>query len=102
VFLIGNVSSVPLVLGLLFGVGVANMAFIIPSQTLFQERTPPELMGRVVSFRFALVFGGMSIAMALGGLFTSEFGPGPVIAVAGLISIAAGLSGLLVRELRDA
>ena len=48
--------------------GVANMAFVIPSQTLFQERTPPELMGRVVSFRFALVFGGMSIAMALGGL----------------------------------
>ena len=58
VFLVGNVSSVLIVLGLLFGVGVANMAFIIPSQTLFQERTPPELMGRVVSFRFALVFGG--------------------------------------------
>ena len=50
----------PLVLGLLFGMGVANMAFVIPSQTLFQERTPPELMGRVVSFRFALVFGGMT------------------------------------------
>ena len=42
VFLVGNVSSVLVVLGLLFGVGVANMAFIIPSQTLFQERTPPE------------------------------------------------------------
>jgi MFS family permease len=102
VFLVGNVSSVLIVLGLLFGVGVANMAFIIPSQTLFQERTPPELMGRVVSFRFALVFGGMSIAMAIGGLFTAALGPGPVIAAAGLISIAAGLSGLLVRALRDA
>src|SRR5262249_11155667 len=31
VFLIGNAASVPIVLGLLFGVGVANMAFIIPS-----------------------------------------------------------------------
>ena len=102
VFLVGNVSSVLIVLGLLFGVGVANMAFIIPSQTLFQERTPPELMGRVVSFRFALVFGGMSIAMAVGGVFTAALGPGPVIAAAGLISIAAGLSGLLVRALREA
>jgi DHA3 family macrolide efflux protein-like MFS transporter len=102
VFLVGNVSSVPLVLGLLFGVGVANMAFIIPSQTLFQERTPPEMMGRVVSFRFAVVFGGMSIAMAVGGLLTASFGPGPVIAVAGLISIVAGLSGLTVRALREA
>ena len=102
VFLVGNVSSVLIVLGLLFGVGVANMAFIIPSQTLFQERTPPELMARVVSFRFALVFGGMSIAMALGGVFTTALGPGPVIAAAGLISIAAGLAGLRRRALREA
>jgi MFS family permease len=102
VFLLGIVSSIPLVLGILFGVGVANMAFVIPSQTLFQERTPPELMGRVVSFRFALVFGGMSIAMGLGGLFVGEYGPGPVIAVAGIISMAAGLAGLGVRAVRNA
>jgi MFS transporter, DHA3 family, macrolide efflux protein len=102
VFLLGFVSSIPLVLGILFGVGVANMAFVIPSQTLFQERTPPELMGRVVSFRFALVFGGMSIAMAVGGLLVGEFGPGPVIAIAGVISMAAGLAGLGVRAVRDA
>jgi len=102
VFLLGIVTSIPLVLGILFGVGVANMAFIIPSQTLFQERTPPELMGRVVSFRFALVFGGMSIAMGIGGLFVGAFGPGPVIAMAGIISIAAGLAGLGVRAVREA
>ncbi len=99
---LGAVTTIPLALGLLVGLGVANMAFIIPSQTLFQERTPPELMGRVVSFRFALVFGGMSVAMAIGGLLTGEYGPGPVIAAAGVVSIAAGLSGLLVREVRDA
>ena len=102
VFLVGNVSSVLVVLGLLFGVGVANMAFVIPSQTLFQERTPAEMMGRVVSFRFAIVFGGMSIAMAVGGLLTSAFGPGPVIAAAGLISIVAGIGGLTVKALREA
>ena len=102
VFLIGLSSSIPVVLGLLFGCGVANMAFVIPSQTLFQERTPAEMMGRVVSFRFALVFGGMSVAMALGGLFVGVFGPGPVIAVAGLISVAAGLGGLAVRAVREA
>ena len=60
----------------MFGIGVANMAFVIPSQTLFQERTPPELMARVVSFRFALVFGGMTIAMAVGGLVAACSGPG--------------------------
>ena len=96
-------SSVLIVLGLLFGVGVANMAFIIPSQTLFQERTPPELMGRVVSFRFAIVFGGMSIAMAVGGVLTTAFGPGT-----GDRGRRADLdggrvrAGLLVEQLREA
>jgi DHA3 family macrolide efflux protein-like MFS transporter len=102
VFLLGVISSIPLVLGILFGIGIANMAFVIPSQTLFQERTPPELMGRVVSFRFALVFGGMSVAMGIGGLFVGAYGPGPVIAAAGTISIAAGLAGLGVRAVREA
>ena len=100
--LVGFIPSVPVVLGLMFGIGVANMAFVIPSQTLFQERTPPELMARVVSFRFALVFGGMTIAMTVGGLFTAALGIGPVIVAAGLISIAAGLAGLFVRAVRDA
>ena len=43
--------------GLMFGIGVANMVFVIPSQTLFQERTPNNMLGRVVSFRYALVAG---------------------------------------------
>lgn len=102
VFFIGISDSIPLTLGLLFGCGVANMAYVIPSQTLFQERTPPEMMGRVISFRFALVFGGMSVAMAVGGLLVGIFGPGPVIAAGGLLSVAAGLAGLGVRALREA
>ncbi len=100
--LIGFANAIPVVLALLFGVGVANMAFVIPSQTLFQERTPPELIGRVVSFRFALVFGGMSIAMGIGGLLMGPLGAGPVIALGGVISIAAGLGGLFVRAVREA
>ena len=89
----GVVDSIPLVLGLFFGMGVANMAFVIPSQTLFQERTPPELMGRVVSLRFALVFGGMSLAMALAGVAMTVVGPGPVIFAAGIVSVCAGRGG---------
>ena len=90
---VGVVDSIPLVLGLFFGMGVANMAFVIPSQTLFQERTPPELMGRVVSLRFALVFGGMSLAMALAGVAMTAVGAGPVIFAAGIVSVCAGRGG---------
>jgi len=91
-----------LAFGILLGAGVANMVFVIPSQTLFQERTPAELIGRVVSFRFALVFGSMTLAMGVGGLLGQVIGIVPVLAISGLVSIVAGLSGLLVPEMRDA
>jgi hypothetical protein len=44
----GLTASVPFAVGLAFASGVANMIYIIPSQTMFQERVPPELLGRVV------------------------------------------------------
>ena len=88
--------------GILLGAGVANMVFVIPSQVLFQERTPADMIGRVVGFRFALVFGSMTLAMALGGLLAQVVGVTPVLVISGLVTIVAGLSGLLVPEMRDA
>jgi MFS family permease len=88
--------------GILFGAGVANMLFVIPSQVLFQERTPADMIGRVVGFRFALVFGSMTLAMAVGGLAAQAFGTVPVLVLSGLVTIVAGLAGLLVPDLRDA
>ena len=95
-------GNLPLVLGLAFGSGIANMIFIIPSQALFQERTPAELMGRVVSFRFQLVFGAMAVAMAIGGVLSVIFPVTMVIAVFGLVTVGAGVAGFLVPAIRDA
>jgi hypothetical protein len=78
------------------------MVFIIPSQTLFQERTPGDLIGRVVGFRFSLVFGSSTLAMALAGILAGPFGPAPVIGAFGLLTMGAGLAGLLVPAVRDA
>jgi DHA3 family macrolide efflux protein-like MFS transporter len=99
-FAISNHLAVAI--GLTFGMGVANMVFVIPSQTLFQERTPPNLMGRVVGFRSALVFGSLTIAMLLGSVLGQIFGPGPVMAVFGLVTVGAGLAGLAIPAVRDA
>ena len=101
-FLFAMSGNLALAIGLQFGIGVANMVFVIPSQTLFQERTPPSLMGRVVGFRFALVFGSMTIAMLLGSVLGQLFGPGPVLAVFGIVTMLAGLAGLVVPAVRDA
>jgi DHA3 family macrolide efflux protein-like MFS transporter len=102
IFLFALSGNLAIAIGLVFGQGVAGMVFIIPSQTLFQERTPSELMGRVVGFRFALVFGSMTIAMLFGSVLGELVGPGPVMAVFGLVTVGAGLAGLLVPAVRDA
>jgi DHA3 family macrolide efflux protein-like MFS transporter len=102
IFLFAMSNNLGVAIGLSFGQGVANMIFVIPSQTMFQQRTPPQLMGRVVGFRFALVFGSMTIAMLLGAILGQIFGPAPVIATFGLVTMTVGLAGLLVPAVRDA
>jgi DHA3 family macrolide efflux protein-like MFS transporter len=87
---------------ILFGQGIANMVYVIPSQVLFQERTPADMIGRVVGFRFALVFGGMTLAMAIGGLLAVVVGTAAVLVVGGVVTIVAGVGGLFVKEMREA
>jgi MFS family permease len=102
VTLMALTNHVGLAIGFSFGQGIANMVFVIPSQTLFQERTPPSLMGRVVGLRFALVFGSMTIAMALGSVMAELIGVTTVIAFFGIVTMLAGLAGLFVPAIRDA
>jgi DHA3 family macrolide efflux protein-like MFS transporter len=102
VALLAVTGNFGIALGLMFGSGIANMVFVIPSQTMFQERTPPEMLGRVIALRFSLVFGSMAIAMAVGGILASVAGVAPVILVFGLLTMIAGLAGLLVPAVRNA
>jgi hypothetical protein len=83
------------------GQGIGNMIFLIPTQTLFQERTPPNLIGRVVSFRSALVLGSMTVAMVIGPIGAAFVGVTTVMAVFGLVTMLAGLAGAFVPAIRD-
>ena len=99
---LGLTGNFGVALGVTLGMGVANMVFVIPTQALFMERTPNEMLGRVIAFRFSAVFGSMTIAMAIGGLMSDAMGPGMVFVIFGLLTVAAGLAGLLSRPLREA
>jgi MFS family permease len=92
----------PAAIGLMVGMGVANLIFVIPSQTLFQQRVPRDMMARVVSMRFSLVLGSMTLATGASGVLASVFGVANVIGAFGLIACLAGLAGLLVPAVRDA
>ena len=99
---VGFVDETVMALVLYFVIGAMNMLFLIPSITLFQERTPQRLMGRVVSTRQSLVFGSIATSMALSGWLAAVVGPSTVFVIAGAACTIAGLAGLLVPAMRDA
>jgi MFS family permease len=83
-------------------VGLANVTFVVPSQTVFQQRTPDDMLGRVVAIRLALVNAMLAVSMVTSGLFAQIFGLDVVLAGCGILTVAAGLAGLGVRAIRDA
>ncbi len=99
---IGLVRNPYAAIGIFFAGGVANMLFLIPTITLFQQRTPQRLFGRVVSTRQALTYGAMSLATAAAGWLSGIIGSDVVFIGAGGLTVVAGLSGLLVPAMRGA
>jgi MFS transporter, DHA3 family, macrolide efflux protein len=96
----GLVTDPGLAIAAFFVTGATNMLFIIPTITLFQERTPQRLMGRVVSSRQALVFGSIAASMALSGYLAGIIGSAMVLVLSGAICALAGLIGLAVPSMR--
>jgi MFS family permease len=100
--LLSVTGSLWLALVLAAVVGVANVVFVVPSQTIFQQRTPDKLLGRVVAIRLALVNAMLAVSMVTSGLFAQIFGLDAVLAGCGILAAAAGLAGLAVRAIREA
>jgi MFS family permease len=85
--LMGLTTALPQVLVLSFVMGLSGGLFINMNQGLVQANTPQELMGRVMGL-YVLVNMGLMPFGALGlGMLASWFGPGPVISLAGLVSL---------------
>lgn len=93
--------NLPLALVLAFVVGVANVTFVLPSQTLFQQRAPEAMLGRVVAIRLAMVNAVLAVAMVTSGALAQAFGLHPVLLACGLLTAVAGLAGLAVRSIRS-
>lgn len=89
-------------IALFFAIGVANMLYLVPTITLFQERTPQRLFGRVVSSRQALTFGAMAVSMGAAGYLAGVLGAAEVLMLGGGLIAVAGLGGLLVPAMRGA
>jgi MFS family permease len=98
----GMVTNPYVAIAIFFGIGVANMLYLVPTITLFQQRTPQRLFGRVVSTRQALTFGAMALSMGVSGWLAGVIGPERVLIGGGVMIAAAGLAGLTVPAMRNA
>jgi predicted MFS family arabinose efflux permease len=80
-----------LILTLIIGLTLAFV--IIPARTVFQERPPASLRGRVIAAQLALGNAAAVLPLLLGGSLADQVGILPVIGLLGLLSLGAGLLG---------
>ncbi len=99
---LGLAGEVALALAASFLVGLFNLVWLVPSQTLFGELVPGALMGRVIAIRSSVVFGAMTGAAAVSSLAAGVVSPGTIFAVLGAVTLVAGLAGALLPAVRDA
>ena len=78
-----------------FIIGIAVAAIIVPAQTLFQQATPPELMGRVGSTFMSIVFAAQIAGLVLSGILTQHMGVRRVFALcAGMLIVLVAVGKL--------
>jgi MFS transporter, DHA3 family, macrolide efflux protein len=78
-----------------FIIGISVAAIVVPAQTLFQQATPPELMGRVGSTFMSIVFAAQIGGLVLSGILTQHVGVRHVFAFcAGMLVILMAVGKL--------
>jgi DHA3 family macrolide efflux protein-like MFS transporter len=94
-------TLLPHVWSTLFGtfiVGFAVAGIIVPSQTLFQQATPPELMGRVGSTFMSIIFTAQIAGLILSGILTQHIGVRQVFALCAVLLVVLMAVGKLWME----
>jgi MFS transporter, DHA3 family, macrolide efflux protein len=95
---LGILTALPYVTATIFGnllIGFSVAGIIVPSQTLFQEATPPELLGRVGSTFMSIIFTAQIAGLVLSGILTEHIGVRQVFALcAGMLLVLMAVGKL--------
>jgi MFS family permease len=92
-------TAIAMMAAFLIGFSVAGI--LLPAQTLIQQETPEDLLGRVTSTGMSIVFGAQILGLFLSGLLTKVIGVRQVFLVAAAFLIALVLSGRLFLPRRS-
>ena len=79
-------------------VGFSVAGIIVPSQTLFQRATPPELLGRVGSTFMSIIFAAQISGLVLSGILTQHIGVRQVFALCAVLLVILIAVGKLFME----
>jgi DHA3 family macrolide efflux protein-like MFS transporter len=85
-----------------FIIGTSVAAIIVPAQTLFQQATPPELMGRVGSTFMSIIFAAQIAGLVLSGVLTQHMGVRRVFALCAAMLVVLIAVGKLWMEPKKA
>src|SRR5438270_419629 len=98
-------TALPYVWSALIGnfiIGISVAAIIVPAQTLFQQATPPELMGRVGSTFMSIIFTAQIAGLVLSGVLTQYVGVRKVFALCAIMLIVLMAVGKFWMEPKKA
>src|SRR5439155_14459237 len=85
---------------LIIGFSVAGI--IVPAQTLFQQATPQELMGRVGSTFMSIIFTAQILGLVLSGLLTQYIGVRQVFGMCAVMLVGLAAVGKIWMEPKTA
>jgi MFS transporter, DHA3 family, macrolide efflux protein len=81
-----------------FLVGFSAAGIIVPSQTMIQQETPPELMGRVGSTTMSAVFGSQVLGLVLSGILAENTSVRKVFVLCTAMLVGLAIAGKLWME----
>ena len=84
-----------------FIIGMSVAGIIVPAQTLFQQATPPELMGRVGSTFMSIIFAAQIAGLVLSGVLTQHMGVRGVFALCAAMLVVLIVAGKLWMEPKE-
>jgi MFS family permease len=80
-------------LSAIFAVGFSVAAILLPAQTLLQQETPAELMGRVNSTGMSIVFGAQVLGLFFAGLLAKAVGVQGLFTAGAVLLIVISFAG---------
>lgn len=96
-FLATNGGGIWVALPSILGVGLSLGAVVVPARVVLQRRPSRELRGRVIATQLALSNAASILPLLLGGSLADRWGIPPVMVGLGVVALAAGVAGLLLR-----